>query len=223
MHPGARDGRDAGSLPVADSSSSHVGGTVAFSSNKPRTGWSWSRHAYGESRTGVGEFRPTPRWMVDDLDLALYTGLDGMAVLEPKMYAYPGFLVPLAFLLVSWILWSLVLVRFMKRGQPVDRIGRLTGLLFAGTLVELILLVPLEAMVRRRADCYCATGSFQALVGGVVAALWLLGPVAFLVLLRRRPAWWARHCQQCGYEKGPGATGQCPECGGAWGEDREMA
>jgi len=156
---------------------------------------------------------------IDDMDLALYSGLDGLAVLEPKMYAYPGFLVPLIFLLVSWILWSLVLMRFMRRGQPIDRIGRLTGLLLAGTLIEIILLIPLEAMVRRRADCYCATGSFQALIGGVAAALWLLGPMAFLVLLRRRPAWWTRHCQQCGYEKGPGATGHCPECGSAWGRD----
>jgi len=160
---------------------------------------------------------------IDDMDLALYSGLDGPAFLEPKMYAYPGFLIPLAFLLVSWFLWSLVLLRFMRRGQPADRISRLTGLLLAGTLIEVILLIPLEAMVRRRADCYCATGSFQALIGGVAAALWLLGPMAFLVLLRRRPAWWTRHCQQCGYEKGPGATGHCPECGCAWGEDREPA
>ena len=160
---------------------------------------------------------------VKDLDLALYTGVEGMAIIEPEMYAYPGFLVPLAFLLVSWFLWSLVLVRFMKRGKPLDRISRLTGLLFAGTLIEIILLIPLEAMIRRRTDCYCATGSFQALLGGTTAAIWLLGPMAFLLILRRRPAWWTRHCRHCGYRKGPHATGQCPECGNEWGDEPEPA
>ena len=147
-----------------------------------------------------------------------YVGPNGAAFLDPDAWGSSVFLIPLAFLVVSWLLWCIPISRFLRRGQPLDRFGRLTGLLFAGTLLELLLLIPLEAMVRRRADCYCGTGSFQALMGALLAAIWLLGPGIFLLLARRHPAWWKNHCQRCGYERGRGTSSQCSECGWNWSD-----
>ncbi|MAB83938.1 MAG: hypothetical protein CMJ24_10990 [Phycisphaerae bacterium] len=147
-----------------------------------------------------------------------YVGPYGAAFLDADAWESAEYLIPVSFLVVSWLLWCIPISRFLRRGQPLDRFGRLTGLLFAGTLLELLLLIPLEAMVRRRADCYCGTGSFQALVGAVLAAIWLLGPGIFLLLARRHPAWWKTHCQRCGYTRARGAASRCSECGWNWSE-----
>jgi hypothetical protein len=156
-------------------------------------------------------------WL-DAAPVSLYIGAYAIAVegFTDESLKEPGFIIAVACFVVSWILWSILIVKFMRRGQPLDRMTRLTGLLFAGTLIELVLILPLEAMVRRRADCVCQTGSFQSLLGGFVAALWLLGPVAFLIVFRRRSSWWARHCQRCGYGKDQIAGDRCPECGWLW-------
>lgn len=158
---------------------------------------------------------------VNDWGAPLYFGLFAIVIDPSEMdrLTFDGelaFILAVACLFVSWILWGILISLFMRRGQPLNRLRRLVGLLFAGTLIELVLILPLEAMVRRRTSCFCETGSFQALLGGFVAALWLLGPMAFLILLRRRPAWWSRHCQRCGYEKDRNAGDHCPECGLAW-------
>jgi hypothetical protein len=158
---------------------------------------------------------------VNDWGVHLYFGLFAIGT-DPDQLDELAFDQDLAFMLasaclfVSWVLWWILISIFMRRGQPLDRLRRLVGLLFAGTLIELVLILPLEAMVRRRTNCFCETGSFQALLGGFVAALWLLGPMAFLILIRRRPAWWNRHCQRCGYEKDRNAGNRCPECGWGW-------
>ena len=153
---------------------------------------------------------------IDAFGFILFSGLDGVAFIHPQLYLQWGGLIPLACLLVSWLLWSLAIGVFVRRGQPTTRMSRLTGILFAGSLLEVVLILPLEAMVRRRADCYCTTGSFQGLVGGCVAALWLLGPMACMLLFKRRSSWWARHCRRCGYDKTAAAGDRCPECGWAW-------
>ena len=157
-------------------------------------------------------------WL-DDFGMALFAGPEGVAMADPDLYADRLLLIPLIFLVVTWFVWSLVLGAFIRRGQPIDRLGRLVGLLLGGTMLELVLILPLEAMIRRRADCYCATGSFQGLIGGCIAALWLLGPMACIALIQRRPRWWARHCQRCGYAKSPASTERCPECGWGWNVD----
>jgi hypothetical protein len=72
-------------------------------------------------------------------------------------------------------------------------------------------------MVRRRTDCYCATGSFHALLLATFAVLWLAGPGALIALTRRRRRRWAdMYCLNCGYEKGPSPGDRCPECGYEW-------
>jgi len=147
-----------------------------------------------------------------------FVGPHGAAFLDEDAWSAIEFLIPAAFLVVSWMIWCIPISRFLKRGQPLTRFSRLTGLLLAGTVLEVVLLLPLEAMVRRRSDCYCGSGSFQGLFGGLVAALWLAGPGIFLLLANRHPAWWKNHCQRCGYEKARGSSSSCSECGWDWSD-----
>ena len=120
-------------------------------------------------------------------------------------------------LLASWIGWSILLSRFVSRDDPDTRFGRIVGLLFAGTVVETLVVLPIDIMVRRRTDCYCGTGGFYSLCLSAWALLWLCGPGAFLVFIRkRRRAWAETHCVNCGYVKDTSAGPLCPECGHSW-------
>jgi hypothetical protein len=122
-------------------------------------------------------------------------------------------------LIVSWTFWSVLLLLFA--GRKTDRwVGtRLIGLLLGGTILEVIVVIPLDIMVRRKTDCYCSTGTFFSLCLSAWALLWLAGPGAIIaVLSKRRRLWWETHCASCGYEKGPSPGTRCPECGFEWSD-----
>ena len=120
-------------------------------------------------------------------------------------------------LLGSWAFWSGLLLLFTRQIWADRVLGRLVGLLLAGTLLEVLVVVPIDIMVRRRTDCYCGTGTFFALCLAVVATLWLAGPgVVISISSRKHRLWRQTHCQGCGYAKGPSPGPACPECGFAW-------
>ena len=113
----------------------------------------------------------------------------------------------------SWVFWSVVLLVFC-RGIWADRtLGRVVGLLIGGTLLEVLVVLPLDIMVRRRTDCYCFAGTFFALCIATVATLWLAGPGIVIALTSRKHRHWRElHCFRCGYAKGPSPGAVCPEC-----------
>lgn len=125
--------------------------------------------------------------------------------------------VPFLVLIGSWVFWSLVLL-FYVRGFWADRtLGRLVGVLLAGSALEMIAILPIDIMIRRRTDCYCAEGSFFTLVIASTALLWLAGPGSMIAIFsKRHRAWRVTHCERCGYAKGPTPGDLCPECGHAW-------
>ncbi|MCA9290965.1 MAG: hypothetical protein KDA25_07540, partial [Phycisphaerales bacterium] len=116
-----------------------------------------------------------------------------------------------------WLFWSGLLLVFCTERNPRALLSRLVARLFAGTLIEILAVLPIDIMVRRRTSCYCFTGSYAALCLAGAAALWLAGPGAFLLLWsKRRRTWDELHCPACGYEKGPRPGPACPECGLSW-------
>ncbi len=123
----------------------------------------------------------------------------------------------LALIVVSWLVWSILLIRFARRRQGFGIFGRVVGLLLGGTIAEVLVVLPLDIMVRRRTDCYCATGSFWTLCLAGWSLLWLAGPGIVIAVMSKRRRWWFdTHCRMCGYEKGPAPAERCPECGYEW-------
>jgi hypothetical protein len=120
-------------------------------------------------------------------------------------------------IVVSWVFWSIVLMWFAKRRQGRGVLSRVIGVILGGTILEVIVVLPVDIMIRRRTDCYCATGSFVTLSLSAWALLWLAGPGAVIaVTSRRRRLWRETHCEMCGYQKGPRPAEKCPECGYEW-------
>ena len=120
----------------------------------------------------------------------------------------------LIFLSCSWVVWTVLLVIFVNRGsRDGGFIVRLTGFLFAGSIIEFLLSIPLVIMVEKRSSCYCATGSFLSLIASFTASLWLFGPFIVILLFWRKRPWIKDHCVKCGYPRKVVSAGVCSECG----------
>lgn len=123
----------------------------------------------------------------------------------------------LLFVLV-WVLPSVLIVRFCGPGRRETVLLRLSRRLLMGTAAEATLAIPVDAMMRRNTECYCAEGSFfgLTLLGliGFVGA----GPAVLLPLfVSRRRSWYRVHCNACGYDmRGDPHAPRCPECGEPW-------
>jgi hypothetical protein len=122
----------------------------------------------------------------------------------------------IAWAAASYALW--VWVRHARRPAHTT-VAILMERLFKGTVIEIVAILPIDYMVRRKTDCYCGEGTFWSLiVAGVVGTI-AFGPMVWLPLIaKRRKEWYGGHCRVCGYDMT--ATPQaerCPECGTGWG------
>ena len=117
----------------------------------------------------------------------------------------------------SWLIWSFILLIFTREIWADRMLGRIVHVLLAGTVIELLVIIPIDIMVRRRTDCYCATGTFWSLALAATAVLWLAGPGVFIAAMsKRHRAVRERYCIGCGHAKGPTPGECCPECGCDW-------
>jgi len=122
-------------------------------------------------------------------------------------------------LLASWTFWTILIIRFAHRRPPKNPrvLRRAVGWLLGATILEVIVVLPLDIMVRRRTDCYCDTGTAHTLGLSAWALMWLSGPgIVLAVLSKRRQLWSDLYCPGCGYEKGPSPGEKCPECAHSW-------
>lgn len=127
----------------------------------------------------------------------------------------------LGLLVLNWVLATPLLLGFASRAQSAeDHLRRVATVLFAGTVVEILAIVPLDVLARRKEDCWCFRGTLLAIVVALVAGLVLVGPVVFLVLLaRRRRRWPSGKCAACGADVGDDLRiARCPACGSGWAE-----
>jgi hypothetical protein len=127
----------------------------------------------------------------------------------------------LGMLVLNWALATPLLLAFASRSHSAeDHLRRVATVLFAGTLIELLAIIPLDVIARRREDCWCFRGTVLAIGIALVVGLILVGPVVFLVLLaRRRRRWPMGKCAACGADIGEDLRiARCPACGAGWAE-----
>ncbi|MHC5002232.1 MAG: hypothetical protein ACYTJ0_03840 [Planctomycetota bacterium] len=118
----------------------------------------------------------------------------------------------------TWLVSTPLLVAFCRRGRREQVLQRVAAGIFVGTIVEAAAIIPLDALIRRREDCICATGTFVGLAICGSVGLFVFGPAVLLpLLLRHRKRWYGRRCAVCGYDMtGNRGASQCPECGSGW-------
>ncbi len=120
--------------------------------------------------------------------------------------------------LVGWGVSTPLLYAFIRRRDTETALKRLASLLFIGTAVETLAIIPLDVFVRRRSTCYCGEGTYLALVTLVPLGFAALGPMIFLVAAsKRRKRYINGQCELCGYDMtGNVRAERCPECGAGW-------
>lgn len=119
---------------------------------------------------------------------------------------------------LTWAISAPLMLAYCRRTPaPESALARIATRLFKGTVIEIVCLIPLDVMARRKLDCYCAAGTLWALTVCIGVGLVVAGPAAFLPLLaRRRRRFYAQRCPSCLYDlAGLPAGAPCPECGAA--------
>lgn len=124
----------------------------------------------------------------------------------------------LAPVLITWPVATPLLIAFVRGGDRGSRLARLASMLFLGTVVETLAVLPLDVVVRRRSTCYCGEGTFWSMVLLGSVGFFALGPALyFLPFQRRRRRWLEGRCEVCGYDmKATPKADRCPECGAGW-------
>lgn len=121
------------------------------------------------------------------------------------------------------LFWGVWTVGFWLLARPSDHFEQLRQLfrwIVAGSILETIVATGVFAWNPHNQDCFCARGSFLALVCSSTVALWCFGPGVFLLFMskryrRIRNARGGQFCPQCEYDlRGcPADATACPECG----------
>lgn len=120
---------------------------------------------------------------------------------------------PLLGLVPLWILCGTLLARVTADADPIRPEVQLRRLL-AGSVASIVLMIPFDALAKRRGACVCTTGTWIALCIGFLALLWIAGPAVVLLLNRRTRLEWRREaCVACGYPRRGRAGDRCSECG----------
>lgn len=86
-----------------------------------------------------------------------------------------------------WAIWAGVFHHLWRNLDHRTAVSRATRALLAGSVLELFVAAPIHAWtIRKGEDCYCARGSYTALVFGGTVLLWLFGPGVLLLVMRER-------------------------------------
>ena len=141
---------------------------------------------------------------VASLMLAILVGAVGGALWE-LFYLEDDWiiLVALALVAVSWIVWSLLIFIYCRGWEQINLIGRLTGLLLAGSLAALLVSIPAHIIVSRRPGCF--VGGFTALgiASGIFVMLWSFGPAILLLFFREKRRFELREARRQAPEPSP--------------------
>lgn len=99
---------------------------------------------------------------------------------KPAILRYAFLLIPLAL----WCFWSVIFCVYWRQSDTYTWAGRVIRGLIAGSVLELIVAVPVYAT--RQEECYCARGSYAGLVFGGTVLLWAFGPGILILFAREK-------------------------------------
>lgn len=124
----------------------------------------------------------------------------------------------LLIMLVSWGFSTYFISGFLAKGPLHQRLGKVSGTLFIGSVADVIASIPIVALINKKHSCICESFSFMTMIAGTALGFFLTGPGILLLLLRRRSRA-ANHliCTVCGHDRRHDLNrDQCGGCGSGW-------
>jgi hypothetical protein len=91
-----------------------------------------------------------------------------------------------AAMLLVWAVWTCVFYVYWRQTNRYTWAGKVIRALITGSVLELIIAAPVQAMTYHRDDCFCGRGSYTGVVFGGTVLLWAFGPGVAMLLLREK-------------------------------------
>ncbi len=113
------------------------------------------------------------------LSMSLAEAIAGVKALDWSLL-YCG-----VFALVSWLWWAIFFRKLYKNNTVEDVITRQCKLLYRGSVLELLVVVPSHIIARQRTDCCAGLVTFFGLATGIAVMLFAFGPAVLLLLYQR--------------------------------------
>ena len=112
--------------------------------------------------------------------------------------ARAGIAAAIFLVVATWVFWIAVFM-LTWAGKWSRTFRTMYTALFAGTILELMISIPIDVYVRRKTFCYCVSGTIIGMAVGFATGIWIFGPGLFFLLgtrydQRRNRLWFCRHC-----------------------------
>ena len=89
-------------------------------------------------------------------------------------------------MLIIWAIWAWVFFIYWKQGDRYTQSGKMIRGLVAGSILEIMVAVPVQIWATRQRDCYCCRGSYTTLILASTVLIWAFGPGIILLYMRER-------------------------------------
>ena len=89
-------------------------------------------------------------------------------------------------MLVIWGIWAWIFFVYWKQGDRYTQSGKMIRGLIAGSILEIMVAVPVQIWATRQRDCYCCRGSYTTLILAGTVLIWAFGPGIILLYMREK-------------------------------------
>lgn len=89
-------------------------------------------------------------------------------------------------MLIIWGIWAWIFFIYWKQGDRYTQSGKMIRGLVAGSILEIMIAVPVQIWATRQRDCYCCRGSYTTLVLAGTVLIWAFGPGIILLYMREK-------------------------------------
>jgi hypothetical protein len=87
---------------------------------------------------------------------------------------------------IIWGIWACIFFVYWKQGDRYTQLGKMIRGLVAGSVLEIMVAVPVHIWATRQRECYCCRGTYTTLVLAGTVLIWAFGPGIILLYMREK-------------------------------------
>jgi len=91
-----------------------------------------------------------------------------------------------AVMFVIWCVWACIFFVYWKQGDRYTQLGKMIRGMVAGSILEIIIAVPVHIWATRQRECYCCRGTYTTLILAATVLIWAFGPGIVLLYMREK-------------------------------------